>query len=148
MWHKKLHSVWHQTTSDSFFFSHRGKKSKVFDSDRNLCREFNFDLKIIYPCSQQHGALRLEVATGSSKQETLIKKHLCVFSPTDDYIQWQLKELSCFCNRTRPHSKCSLMNTAHVQIPLVYSQHRRAKMKHFQMKTVRKLNYSILEGLT
>lgn len=54
---------------------------QVFDSDSNLCTEFNFDLKITYPCFQQHAALRLVAASGISKKETLIKKHLCAVFP-------------------------------------------------------------------
>lgn len=50
---------------------------------------------------------------------------MCHFS-TDDYVQWQSKEVSCFRNRTRPHKKCSLLKTA-----FTYLQHRRTKMKHY-----------------
>lgn len=36
-------------------------------------RELNFDLKIIYPCTQHHAALRLEAGLSISKQQALIK---------------------------------------------------------------------------
>lgn len=62
-------------STDVFFLT--SEEKKVFDSNMNLCREFNFEVKIIYPYTQQHAALRLEAASGISKQETLIKNTYC-----------------------------------------------------------------------
>lgn len=56
-------------------------------------RELNFDLKIIYPCTQHHAALRLEAGLSISKQQALIKNSwvflfLFLIFCTEDFIQW------------------------------------------------------------